>query len=148
MSKYRAVPKPTEHQEQVAVIEFWASYAPTKGLPVNLLFCIPNASRLTPAGRIYKWKEGLRAGVPDLFLAKPKFMQSWEKTATAGAGAAGTFTVSMVFHGMFIEMKRIGEKARPEQIAFADMLRKQGYNCVIAQGADEAIRAIKAYIEK
>jgi hypothetical protein len=32
------------------------------------------------------------------------------------------------------------------QIEVADILRRQGYNVVIAEGSDEAIRAIRAYL--
>ena len=49
------------------------------------------------------------------------------------------------FIGMFLELKRRTGKPSPEQLAYADRLRRAGYNCVICYGADEAIKAITAY---
>ena len=135
MTKRRLVP--TESQEQATVVQFWASYCHTKGLDARLLFSIPNGAHLAGdakhrAIQMNRLKrEGLRTGVPDLMLAFPKIRR----------------TLQFIFTGLFIEMKRKGEKARPDQIAYADLLWKQGYNCVICRSADEAIRAIRGYIE-
>lgn len=145
----KRAPLPTESQEQCAVISWWALYCKTKGLHENLLFMVPNGSVLAgdARGRAIQMarlkREGLRKGAPDLMLATPKF---------DCPRINGKFLVNLakppvtLFFGLFVEMKRIGEKARPEQIVFADMLRRQGYSVVIAQGADEAIRAINGYL--
>lgn len=133
---------PTEHAEQVAVIQWWAMYCGTRGLPERLLFAIPNGAHLAGdaklrAIKMFKMKsEGFRNGAPDLMLAWPRVV--------AARNARG---MEMLFAGLFIEMKRIGEKARPEQIEFADMLRRQGYSCCICQGFEEAKRAIIGYLE-
>lgn len=77
--------------------------------------------------------QGLRVGVPDLMLAVPK----WH-------------VKHVLFAGLFIEMKRrdhASGKPAHEQLAYADLLRRMGYNAVICEGADEAIRAIKEYID-
>lgn len=126
-------PLPTESQEQQAVIAWWASYARTKQLDPRLLFAIPNAAKRSYGLAARMRKEGLRSGVPDLMLTLPK-------TGHNGAGWS-------LFSGLFIEMKRIGAKPSPEQLAYIDLLRRQGYNALICYGADEAIRAIKAYCE-
>ena len=141
MKKRRIIP--TEHDEQVAVLQWWESYARTKKIDPRLLFAIPNASRLTDTGRIYKWKEGLRAGVPDLMLAWPKMsfirIVNWR--------GLNQPIDKMLFAGLFLEMKRIGGKPSKAQLDMADLLRRAGYNVVIAYGFEEAQRAIRAYIE-
>ena len=150
MTKRRSTYLPTEHEEQAAVMDFWRTYAPTRKLDPRLLFSIPNAQVLmgaasNPNGVIkYLLAEGLGKGVPDLFLAVPKMFRRGASTSTTSVLWG---TSEPLFAGMFIEMKRKGETARPDQIAYADLLRKHGYNCVICQGADEAIRAIRGYIE-
>ena len=130
-------PVPTETDEQQAVIRWWSLHCTKYGIPLNCLFSVPNGSHLAGdakqrAIQMARLKrEGLRAGCPDLMLAVPKWSGQY-----------------VLFHGLMVEMKRrIGGKPSPEQLDFADMLRKQGYNVVIAQGSDEAIRAITGYLE-
>lgn len=131
----------TEHQEQAAVIEWWKVYAVSKKINPKLLIMIPNAQILMGSARnkhavmAYLRAEGFQDHAPDLFLAIPKMVRGMQLQA-------------MLFAGLFIEIKRKGEKAKPGQIEFSYMLRQQDYNCIIAEfGADEAIRAIRAYIE-
>ena len=127
--------KASEHQEQAAVISWWASYAATRNIDPRLLFAIPNAAKRSYALANRMRKEGMVSGIPDLMLARPKIFID-------ATGAPIT-----EFAGLFLELKRVGEKATPAQLEMIDLLRKQGYNCIVAQGADEAIRALKAYIE-
>lgn len=137
---------PTEHQEQAALIQWWKSYSLGRQIHEKLLFAIPNASRLTNGGRLYKWAEGLRAGVPDLMLAVPKY-EKFVKFAPRPDDPATYAYTPTLFSGLFIEMKRQNTKATPEQLEFADLLRRQGYNVVICQGFEEAKRAIVGYLE-
>ena len=129
-----------ETDEQQAVIKWWTSYCKTRGLPEFLLFSIPNGSVLAGDARhraiqmARLKREGLRAGCPDLFLAAPKIDKDF-------------VPASALFFGLFIEMKRIGETPNENQRAFHSVLRFQGYNVIVAQGADEAIRALKVYCE-
>lgn len=129
---------PTEWQEQCAVVAWWNRYAPTKGLDSRLLIASANGARLagdraTRARQMNRLKSsGLRVGVPDLFLAVVRKFRATE----------------VLFSGLFVEMKRTdAPKPSEEQLGMADLLRRQGYNCVVAWGADEAIRAIKGYVE-
>lgn len=126
-----AAPIPSEYQEQAAVIEWWSAYAPTKGIDVRLLMSIPNGSFL--AGDAQKRgiqmrrlkATGLRVGVPDLLLAVTR----------------------PYFSGLWMEMKRRDGKPSPDQVEMIDLLRRQDYNAVICLGANEAIRAIRAYLD-
>jgi len=96
----------------------------------RLLFSIANGAYLNGdaiarARQMAKLKaSGLVPAVPDLELALP----------------------TRLWPGMFIEMKRQDGRATPEQIDMLSLLRGRGYNCILALGADEAIRAIKGYV--
>jgi hypothetical protein len=121
---------PTEAQEQSAVIDWWSRYAPAHGLDERLLIASANGAVLAGdakhrAIQMARLKRsGLRVGIPDLFLA----------------------VQNDLFAGLWIELKRIGGKATPEQVEMADTLRRQGYCAILAEGASEAIRAITAYL--
>jgi len=112
---------PSEHDEQVALIQ-WAD---SVGGAVGLLFAIPNGGHRHPAVAGKLKAEGVRAGVPDLFLP----------VARGGC------------HGLFIEMKAGKNKPTDGQLAWLDELRSQGYHCAICHGAEEAIDTIQEYME-
>lgn len=118
----------SEHQHQTAVVQWWDAWSLTVGLDHRLLFAVPNGAYKSGAQAVKFRREGLRAGVPDLILALP--------------------FKDRTFCGMFIELKSENGRIRPEQAAYADVLRDAGYNCITAYGADEAIRAIKVYVER
>jgi len=111
---------PTEHQEQCRVIA-WCDAHPI----AKTIFSIPNGSHKSPAMAAKFKREGLRPGVPDLFLPvaiKPN-------------------------HGLFIEMKRVkGSRATLEQVQWASLLVIRGYDYQLCYGADDAIDAIKKYL--
>lgn len=117
---------PTEHIEQVAVCQWWKGYAAQHKIPENLLFAIPNGANKSMASAAKFKREGLRKGVPDLFLAIS--MKGW--------------------HGLFIEMKRVKRSyASDEQIEVGGLLVKQGYEVYFCLGAEQAIKVIKEYLE-
>ena len=125
-----AHPAPTEHEEQVALFE-WAD-AQVIALPeLMTLFAIPNGGARHPAVAAQMKAEGLRAGVPDIFLPA---MRRGEDGRTWG--------------GLFVEMKRADKSngPTPEQREWIAALRESGYMCVVAYGADEAIQTITHYL--
>lgn len=123
-------PVPTEHQEQAAVIEWFDLYAPTVGLDPRLLFCVPNGSSKSIAQAMKFKREGLRAGVPDLMLAVTNLYGRQDPIC-----------------GLYVEMKRKhGSQLREDQAEMIALLTAQGYRCVVAKGADEAIAAIMEYL--
>lgn len=117
-----------EHQEQVKFIR-WAE---TQELmpQLKLLFAIPNGG--TRGGntrqRIINGKmlkaEGVKSGVPDLFLAFP----------------------SNGYHGLFIEMKIKPNKLTREQKSWLISLELNGYKSVVCYSADEAKNEILKYL--
>jgi hypothetical protein len=123
-----------EHSEQALIID-WARRMEAIYPELGLLFAIPNGAKLpyskdrrgnrySPQAQKLK-AEGLRAGVPDLCLPIAR----------------------LGFHGMFIELKIGKNKPSPEQVKFLDRLADNGYYAAVCWGAEEAIHAIKEYLE-
>jgi hypothetical protein len=115
----------SEHEEQVALFE-WAEMAQGEHPELAMLFAIPNGGQRHPAVAAQLKVEGVKAGIPDLFLAV----------------ARGRW------HGLFIELKVKPNKATEAQHAWIDSLRYYGYSAVICFGAQDAINVIKAYLSQ
>lgn len=115
----------SEHEEQCALVEWWSLARHKWSLPDFALFAIPNGGmRHIVAGMQLK-AEGVRRGVPDLFLTVP-------------AGA---------WHGLYVEMKRAkGGKVTAEQAAFREFASRHGYQSRVAHGHDEARGIIVEYL--
>jgi hypothetical protein len=64
--------KSLEHTEQVNLMQWWALACRGFGIPEQLLFAIPNGGQRNIIVASKLKAEGVRAGVPDLFLAFPK----------------------------------------------------------------------------
>lgn len=111
--------KYTEHQIQKSVMT-WASYIPE----LRLLFAIPNGGFRTKseAGRFKA--EGVKAGVPDLFLPVARHQ----------------------YHGLFLEMKTVHGKVRPNQREWHEKLIEQGYKVSVCHSFDEAQKTLTQYI--
>ena len=117
--------KNEEFQHQVSLIDWWDLYALKNKLPKELLFSIQNGAR-TSIGTAKRLKaSGGRRGVPDLMLA----------------------ICHGIHPGLFIEMKRPGGSVSQDQREMIDLLRWQGYTCVVAKGWEEAMNAIKEYLK-
>jgi hypothetical protein len=113
-----------EHDLQANVIQWWSLAHRQWGIDERLLWACPNGGhRHVSVARKLK-AEGVRPGIPDLTLA----------VARHG------------FHGLFIEMKARGGRVSPDQVAMADLLRRQGYNVIVAWSDAEAIKAIEGYL--
>lgn len=113
-----------ESDEQKLLFE-WADFMGLKYPALRLMFHIPNGgSRNLIEARNLK-KQGVKAGVPDIFLP----------VARGG------------FHGLFIEMKRSdGGRVSDAQKDYIQKLRMQGYQAAVANGYDSAVSIIKAYL--
>lgn len=114
-----------EHREQVCVMQWWALSHKLFGISEQLLFAIPNGGHRHISVAMKLKAEGVRSGVPDLFLAYP----------------------TPFAHGLFIEMKkRKGGRVSDSQKPFISELNEQGYKAVVCHGAEAAINEIKRYI--
>ncbi len=113
-----------EHEEQVAVCE----YLTLLRIPH---FAIPNGMWVNGGRNKFAYlkkrtAEGVKKGVPDLFIALP----------------------NKHFAGLFIEMKYGKNTLSEEQAEWLRILTKQGYKAVCCYGYKEAIKEIENYIKE
>ena len=120
--------KESEHQTQVALIQWWDAQAQAWGHCDRCLFAVPNGGMRNKITAAMLKQEGVRAGVPDLMLAIPTDR----------------------YCGLFIEMKRADRTSRPtkEQRTYRKLLQLYGYQSVVCYGFDEAVAEIKRYLGK
>ena len=115
---------PKEGQEQATLMS-WAGMQSCVYPELGLLFHIPNGGGRSKAEAGRFKAEGVKAGVPDLFLPVPR-------------GES---------HGLFIELKRLDggsvSKAQKEWIA---QLREQGYRAEVCKGWEAASRVLLEYL--
>lgn len=123
------IPEPSEHESQVALFRRLRLDPRTKDLPV---FAIANGGHrhIVTATRLKA--EGVAAGVPDIFVAVPSTIR-WHDD-------------DLISHGLFIEMKRRGNKPTPEQIRWMTLLNKRGYQTAVCYGADAAWDTLMEYL--
>lgn len=111
----------SEFYEQKTLFS-WAKYNPR----LKWMFAIPNGGKRDPkVGYIMKL-QGVKPGVSDIFLPIP----------------------SKGFHGLFIEMKRKGNKTSPLQKEFISDMTVNGYMCIVCFSAEEAIENINYYLRR
>lgn len=120
----RALGVRNEHAEQVALMA-WARLHEHRMPGLALLFAIPNGGRRDAVTGARLKAEGVRAGVPDLFLP----------VARRG------------FHGLFIELKAPGGGASPEQRGWIARLRQAGYSAEVCCGWEAAALTLTHYLE-
>jgi hypothetical protein len=129
----RRAPVPTEAQEQRALIQWAAQGAPAAmRRDLELLHAVPNAGGFTGGFRrngrrvVGGMAQGVKAGVPDLFLPVPR-------------GGA---------NGLYIEMKRRRDyRVSEEQAQWLNRLARLGYACAVACGAEAAQEAVQDYLK-
>lgn len=117
--------KSLEHAEQVSLMQWWSLQCRRFGIPEQLLFAIPNGGQRNIITAKRMKDEGVRAGIPDLFLAVPRGK----------------------FHGLFVEMKKTrGGVVSDAQKACMEMLSNNGYCVTVCHGFMDAQEAIKGYL--
>ena len=114
----------TEHAEQVALMQ-WAEAEAHHHPELGLLFAIPNGGHRVPAVAVKLKREGVKSGVPDLFL--PVARQDC--------------------HGLWLEMKAKDGRVSEKQGDWMEKLEEQGYRVAVAFSAEEAITVIKEYLK-
>lgn len=122
---------PPEHYEQVALFR-WASLLVGRHPDLDLMFAVPNGGHRHKAVAGKLKAEGVKRGVPDVWLPVPMGR----------------------FHGLVIEMKKRrgpkggtnGSVVTPEQREWLDALHAKGYRTVVCHGFDEARAAIVGYL--
>lgn len=117
--------KTLEHSEQVNLIQWWSLQCKRYGVHEQLLFAIPNGGQRNIVTAKRMKDEGVRAGIPDLFLAVPRGQ----------------------FHGLFVEMKKQrGGVVSESQKACMEMLSANGYCVTVCHGFTDAQETIKGYL--
>ena len=114
---------PKESDEQVSFIN-WCSYMSNKYDGLDLIYAIPNGGSRNQIEAHNLKLQGVKAGVPDLFLP----------VARKGK------------HGLYIEMKRQkGGRLSEYQKEWLEKLSAQGYETAVCHGLDEAIKTVEEY---
>lgn len=117
------MPHCEEHRIQSALFK-WARYSAAETPVLRLMFAIPNGgARDAITGAILK-AEGVKPGVPDVFLP----------------------VASGPFHGLFIELKSAKGRASPEQREWLTALRERGYATALCHDLGEAIDTVSRYL--
>ena len=116
---------PTESDEQEMLFQ-WVALAGRAVPDLGLLYHVPNGGFRNKVTGARLKKEGVKAGVPDLFLPVP----------------------TDLYHGLYIELKKRDFSNKPTQSQkwWIAALRKKGYRVEVCYGADEAIGAICDYL--
>lgn len=121
-SKPRRSDVPTEHAEQVALIEWFDRQYPEHR---GRLFAIPNGSHKSRNAASAFKREGLRKGVPDLCLPLARYAR----------------------HALYIELKRQrGGRLSTEQAGWIEYLRAQGNAAEVCNGFDAARVVVEKYL--
>jgi len=111
---------PTEHQEQVGLVNWFRSH-----YPHLLIFAIPNGEKraISVAKRLKA--EGVVSGVPDLAICLPNGQILW------------------------VEMKRIkGSRLSQEQKEVHKLLENLGHSVIVGYGAKDASEKIIIFLHK
>lgn len=115
--------KQLEHLEQVAIMKWLELQHP---IAFKHTFAIPNGGARSKITGAKLKKEGVKKGVPDLFLAYP----------------------SGKYYGLFIEYKaeKGKSKASKEQLEWIELLNKQGYCATVCRGIEAARALFNQYL--
>lgn len=138
-AEIRKMTAPSEHDEQVKLVALLlgplvfngktfvrsGSTHTHKWPELELLYAVPLGGfrKKGTAGKLKA--EGVQSAVPDLVLPVAR----------------------SVYHGLYVELKAIGNYSTPAQRQFADRLREQGYAVFEIHGADLAFETILSYLE-
>jgi hypothetical protein len=113
----------SESDEQIAIFQ-WAEAMKAQYPELGLLHAIPNGGFRSWATARRLKKEGVKPGVPDICLPVPRNGH----------------------HGLYLELKREGGRATPEQRAWLQALNELGYCTALCVGAEAAIEKIMGYL--
>lgn len=114
----------TEHQEQAALMKM-CKLSMRKYPELALIHAIPNGGQRHIAVAAKLKAEGVKAGVPDIFLPAPRGNS----------------------HGLYIELKARGGKVSEAQREMLAALAGQGYACLVAYGWEQAWNEIEDYLK-
>jgi len=112
---------PTEHQIQSAFFKWW-----DMNYRSPLAWAVPNGGFRHITTAIKLKLEGVRPGIPDVFISIPK--GKWS--------------------GLFLEFKtKTGTLTKPQKF-YLDALSKAGYQTAVVRSVDEAISVVHEYMKQ
>lgn len=115
-----------ESEEQIKLFE-WADRQYRNNMVkyeyLGLMFHIPNGGKRNITTAVRLKREGVKRGVPDIFIPVPKGK----------------------YFGLFIEMKSKNGKLTDEQKFWIEMLNELGYKAIVCKGFEEARDAVLEY---
>ncbi len=103
----------------------WTTFIRTEYPEVDLMFHIPNGGSRNKLEAANLKRQGVKAGVPDLFLP-----------VSRGG-----------YHGLFIELKYGKNKPTEKQTEWLKSLNEQGYVVAVCYGCNEASKKILKYLK-
>ena len=112
-----------EHVIQTNCIS-WCQWQGLVWPELNMVFAIPNGGFRPGRGGAYMKEEGVKAGVPDLFL--PVARRGW--------------------HGLFIEMKKPKGRVSIPQMAMMALLKKQDFLCYTIRSLNDFCDVLTWYL--
>ena len=112
-----------EAAEQEALFE-WAKLMTPRYPELRYMYHIPNGGYRLKAEAARMKKQGVKAGVPDIFLPAARGKK----------------------HGLYIELKAGKNKTSQPQEEWIEALEKLGYTAVVCYGWEEAAKAIVKYL--
>lgn len=119
------MPPPYEADEQETLFE-WALWNLGRLPELDYMHAIPNGGSRHPAEAVRLKKQGVKPGVPDIFLPEPRGR----------------------YHGLYIEMKRAEKgKTTNDQGRWLHHLASRGFMTVICYSCDGAIQVIEQYMK-
>lgn len=129
----------SEHAHQAALFA-WAALNRQRYPQLKWLYAVPNGFFSTKGQKVKMKAEGLRTGVPDVWLPVP-IRQQYDSTAPDSS-----------WHGLIIEMKI--EKYRnhhnggcsADQVEWLDYLKSAGYKTAVCYSWIEAVKVIEEYL--
>lgn len=135
--------KGTEHGEQTALFA-WAAAVKNAGIcphPAKM-YATPNGAKRDKRTAAMLKAEGVKSGIPDVFLPVPTLAKP-EKFNAFGS----TTVTNGLICGLYIEMKKIkGGKLSDEQRERIEQLQADGYAAVVCKGWIEAKNVIITYL--
>ena len=114
----------SEADEQTYLFN-WIAFAKNKTPELGLLHHIPNGGSRDKREAARLKAQGVRAGVPDLFLPVP----------------------TSKYHGLYIEMKFGRNRPTAEQNEWLKNLSNMGYKTAVCYGWEEAREVIERYMQ-
>lgn len=131
----------TESRIQAEVIKWFELMHRSLGVPDSrLLFAIPNGGARHIRTGVRLKAEGVRAGIPDLFLSVPRRIAEGQTELSASVTG-----LTHMRYGLYIELKTWEGKTSDPQRQVMAALRSQGYEVALARGVAQAQQAITAY---